>query len=69
MKIDLSYSNIMPKLSKITIQAKNYKDLQKSVIELFENIQSVDLGNDYEPSAIHENCREMARFVNCGAKR
>lgn len=69
MKIDLSYSNIMPKLSKIAIHAKNYKDLQKSLIELFENIQPVDLGNDYELLAIHENCREMARSVNCGAKR
>ena len=68
-EIDFSYSNIMPKLSKIATHAKKNKDIQKNLIELFENIQSIELGKDYEPLTIHEKGRKMGRPSNCGARR
>lgn len=69
MNIDFSYSNIMPKLSKIATHAKNNKDIQKNLIELFDNIQAIEFGNDYEPLTIHEKGRRIGRPSNCGAKK
>ena len=68
-KIDFSYSNLMTKFSKLAEHAGKNKRIQEQITNLFNEIQSIHIGDEKDPMTIHEKGRRTGRPTNSGAKK